>query len=200
VTGTAIVADGLADRARTTHHAILQTLDTRGTRNGHLVKWLGGDAVDGSLSALISPLLVIDPRSPTAEATIRAVEQDLCADGGVYRFRADTFFGGGRWPLLTCFLGLARLASGDQKGALACLTWAAATATPDGDLPEQLDGGLLLHPSDKQQWVDRWGPVATPLLWSHAMVLRLAAELSDSQPPKNPITPVLRSDPDGRLA
>ena len=200
VTDTDIVAEDLAARARATHRAILQVLDTRGTRDGHLVKWLDSDTVDGSLSALISPLLVIDPHSPTAESTIRSMERDLCADGGVYRFRADTFFGGGRWPLLTCFLGLARLASGDRKGALACLTWAAATATPDGDLPEQVDGGLLLHPSDKQQWVDRWGPVATPLLWSHAMVLKLAAELSESHTLQNPITPPAGLRSDGRPA
>jgi hypothetical protein len=43
-------------------------------------------------------------------------------------------------------------------------------------LPEQVDGHLLA-PEYRQEWIDRWGPVATPLLWSHAMVLRLAAEL-----------------------
>ncbi len=31
-------------------------------------------------------------------------------------------------------------------------------------------------------WIDRWGPVATPLLWSHAMVLRLGLELGRLTP------------------
>ena len=28
-----------------------------------------------------------------------------------------------------------------------------------------------------QEWTKRWGPVATPLLWSHAMYVTLATEL-----------------------
>ena len=152
-------------------------LAARGVRDGHLVKWLDGEALDGSLAALVAPLGVLDPSSPVATATVGAIESELLADGGVYRFRADTFYGGGRWPLLTCFLGLARHALGDRDGALACLDWAAGSATPRGDLPEQVDGGLLLAPARRQEWLDRWGSVATPLLWSHAMVLRLAADL-----------------------
>ena len=38
--------------------------------------------------------------------------------------------------------------------------------------------GHLLHPEFEQFWIDKWGPVATPLLWSHAMFLRLEAELA----------------------
>ena len=56
------------------------------------------------------------------------------------------------------------------------LDWAASTATDEGTLPEQV-AGHLLSPEHQQEWIDRWGPVANPLLWSHAMVLRLAAEL-----------------------
>jgi len=97
-------------------------------------------------------------------------------EGGVYRFRADTFFGGGRWPLLSCFLGLAYAAVGQRDEALRLLVWAASTATDTGMLPEQVDGHLLA-PEYREEWLERWGPVATPLLWSHAMVLRLAAEL-----------------------
>jgi len=158
-------------------HGARNLLRARGVRDGHLVKWLDGDALDGSLAALVCPLEVLDPISPLAVSTIAAIESELLADGGVYRFRADTFYGGGRWPLLTCFLGLARHALGDRDGAVACLEWAAGTATPERDLPEQVDGGLLLAPAQRQEWLERWGSVATPLLWSHAMVLRLAADL-----------------------
>ena len=35
----------------------------------------------------------------------------------------------------------------------------------------------LLHPDIAPEWIDRWGPVATPLLWSHGMYLILADEL-----------------------
>jgi len=97
-------------------------------------------------------------------------------DGGVHRFAADTFYGGGQWPLLSCFAGLARAALGDNEGAAAYLAWAMATATESLDLPEQVDRHLLA-PERRQEWIDKWGEVATPLLWSHAMVLRLAKEL-----------------------
>jgi GH15 family glucan-1,4-alpha-glucosidase len=149
---------------------------TEGVSDGHLVKWVGTTAVDGSLASLIAPLGFIDPRSAVARETMLAIERDLTVDRGVHRFVDDTFYGGGQWPLLSCFAGLARLAMGDRDSAAALLAWAAATATPDLDLPEQVDTHLLA-PDRKEEWIDRWGTVATPLLWSHAMVLRLAKEL-----------------------
>ena len=165
-----------ADRATGVVEEIDDLLHTLGTVDGHLTKWLGTAEVDGSLSALIAPLGLIDPQSDLAAATLDSIEREISADGGVYRFRADTFFGGGRWPLLTCFYGLARVARGETVQARAALDWAASAATADGLMPEQVDG-LLLDPSFRQPWIDRWGTVATPLLWSHAMFLRLAAAL-----------------------
>lgn len=165
-----------ADRAAATVASIRVLLEDRGVVEGHLAKWLGSPEVDGSLSALIAPLGLIDPRSELSGATLDAIEREIAAEGGVYRFPADTFFGGGRWPLLTCFYGLGRAAQGETDRAWDALRWAAACATDEGFLPEQVDG-LLLHPEFRQEWVDRWGPVATPLLWSHAMLLRLAAAL-----------------------
>jgi hypothetical protein len=35
----------------------------------------------------------------------------------------------------------------------------------------------LLHPGSRNEWVARWGTVASPLLWSHGMYLILADEL-----------------------
>jgi GH15 family glucan-1,4-alpha-glucosidase len=100
----------------------------------------------------------------------------LEVEGGVYRFRADTYFGGGRWPLLSCFLGLALIARGDRAGALRLLEWVASTADAHGDLPEQTSD-ITLDPSREAEWTERWGTVARPLLWSHAMYVRLAVEL-----------------------
>ena len=169
------------EAALTARAAIDDVLRGAGTADGHLVKWIGDDAVDGSLSALIAPLGVIPAADPLAAGTIAAVERDLSVDGGVHRFRADTFFGGGQWPLLTCFLGLAQSARGDRDSARRSLEWAASTATADLMLPEQVDRHLL-DPSFRQEWIDRWGTVATPLLWSHAMLLRLAVELGEDVP------------------
>ncbi len=165
-------ADLAASTAATIRHFVL----TDGVVDGHLVKWVGSDAVDGSLTSLIAPLRFIPANHPVARATVDAVEADLAVADGVHRFVADTFFGGGQWPLLSCFAGLARSALGEPERAAAYLAWAVSNATDTLDLPEQV-AGHLLAPERKQEWVDRWGDVATPLLWSHAMVLRLAKEL-----------------------
>lgn len=148
----------------------------RGTYDGHLGKWLGSTAVDGSLAAVIAPLGVIEATSPLGLASIRAIESELSVDGGVHRYLLDTFFGGGQWPLLSCFLGLAHARAGNRQAAMRLLSWAAGTETDEGFLPEQVPDHLL-DPSRRDEWVERWGPVATPLLWSHAMLVRLAVEL-----------------------
>jgi isomaltose glucohydrolase len=146
----------------------------RGTVDGHLVKWLGGQAVDASLLACLAPFDVVD--ASTAKATLKKIEADLVVDNGVYRYSEDTFYGGGRWPLLAGFLGLARLRAGDRDGAYEALVWMASAARSYGELPEQVSTRLL-HPTRSAEWVQRWGPVACPLLWSHGMYLVLADEL-----------------------
>lgn len=156
---------------------VLEFILEHGVVDGRLVKWIGNPEADGSLSSLFAPLRVFDPTSELATRTLAAIGRELEVDGGVYRFRADTFFGGGRWPLLSCFKGLAHAARGERDEAQRLLEWAAAQATDTLDLPEQVSDKLL-DPSTEQYWIDRWGPVASPLLWSHAMLLRLNAELS----------------------
>jgi GH15 family glucan-1,4-alpha-glucosidase len=51
------------------------------------------------------------------------------------------------------------------------LDWIEAQAADDGALPEQ--SGDRLRPECYAAWVERWGPPASPLLWSHAMYLIL---------------------------
>lgn len=171
-----LVDEDLAVRTSAEVTAIHRLVAGRGTADGHLIKWLGSTAVDGSLAAAISPLGFIDARSDVGRRTIEVLEAHLTVDGGTHRYLGDTFFGGGQWPLLTCFLGLAHLAAGDRARAEQLFDWVAATRTPDLDLPEQVPGHLIA-PGMRQEWVEKWGPVATPLLWSHAMFLRLGIEL-----------------------
>jgi len=147
----------------------------QGVAEGHLVKWVGTDAVDASLASLIAPLGALDPAEPLSIATLEVLDEQLVAEGGMHRFLADTYFGGGQWPLLSCMLGLAWARAGRRDRALELLRWAASTAH-DGGIPEQVDRHLL-DPSFVEEWVDRWGPSADPLLWSSAMYLRLAVEL-----------------------
>jgi GH15 family glucan-1,4-alpha-glucosidase len=182
-----LVDDALAERVMSESAAVHRLIAGRGTADGHLIKWLGSTAVDGSLAAAIAPLGVVDPDSALARGTIDILEAHLCVEGGVHRYLGDTFFGGGQWPLLSCFLGLAHLAAGDRERAAALFDWAAGAATADLDIPEQV-GDHLIAPGMRQEWVERWGPVATPLLWSHAMFLRLGIELGRITPaPPAPI-------------
>lgn len=156
--------------------AIDALIRSRGVSDGHLAKWLGSTEVDASLVSVIYPLGVFDLDDPLARGTVDAIDHQLNVDGGVHRYLKDTFFGGGQWPLLSCMLGLAFSAMGDRDRALDQLQWAARTVTITGDMPEQVDDHLLF-PDRQQEWIDRWGTVATPLLWSHAMYVRLAVEL-----------------------
>ena len=162
--------------ARSAVQDIRTLIRQEGLSEGHLSKWIGSPEVDASLLAVIRPLGVFPADGSIGAATIAAVDAQLNVGGGVHRYLADTFFGGGQWPLLSCFLGLALLAAGDRDRALGQLRWAASTATAARELPEQVDNHLLA-PQMRQEWLDRWGTVATPLLWSHGMFLRLAAEL-----------------------
>lgn len=155
---------------------IAVTVAERGLSDGHLAKWLGSQEIDASLLAAVYPLSAFPASTSVGARTIEAVDARLNFDGGVHRYLKDTFYGGGQWPLLSCMLGLAFAASGRADRALEQLNWAAGALTPDGFLPEQV-GDHLLDESMRQEWIDRWGTVATPLLWSHAMYIRLAVEL-----------------------
>lgn len=166
---------------RTTVDAIHAAVDRHGTADGHLLKWFGNTGVDASLAATIAPLGFVDAGSPTARHTVDILDAHLCVNGGVHRYLGDTFFGGGQWPLLSCFLGLAHLALGDVHEASDLYEWASATATEVLELPEQVDGHLIA-PGMQQYWVDRWGPAARPLLWSHAMLLKLGLALGRVTP------------------
>src|SRR5690606_3021118 len=139
-----------------------------GLVDGRLAKWLGATAVDASLLAVVYPMRVIEPTSAIGLSTIAAIDAELNVGGGVHRYRADTFFGGGQWPLLSCMLGLAFSAAGLPDRARGQLRWSAGTADDAGLMPEQVPDHLL-DSSKRQEWVDRWGPVAKPLLWTHAM-------------------------------
>lgn len=177
----AVSASGIldSDRRRRAIHAsesIRSTIIERGISDGHLAKWLGSADVDASTLSAVAPFAVFPASGEIGAATLDAVDRALNVGGGVHRYLDDTFFGGGQWPLLSCFLGLSYAARGDRAGALRQLSWAAATADGTGALPEQV-AQHLLAPSMTQEWVDRWGPVAQPLLWSHAMFIRLAVEV-----------------------
>jgi GH15 family glucan-1,4-alpha-glucosidase len=162
--------------AEQTADAAARLVRERGTVDGHLVKWIGSSAVDASLAALIAPLRVVPGDGDLGRATLDELERQLVVDGGAHRFTTDTYYGGGQWPLLSCFVGLAELDAGNPARARELLDWAAGTVRESGTMPEQVDDHLI-DPTYVAEWVERWGPSADPLLWSHAMFLRLAVQL-----------------------
>lgn len=162
--------------ARESAAAVEDFIRLHGVREGHLIKWLGSDTVDASLASLIAPLGLIGASSPLGASTIAELDRQLVVDGGMHRFLADTYFGGGQWPLLSCFQGLAWLRAGDRERALELLRWSAGTVRESGTMPEQV-ADHLLDASFLDEWNQKWGTSADPLLWSYAMYLRLALEL-----------------------
>lgn len=176
VGATGLLSTARATLAAETAHACRELVLARGVAAGHLTKWVGTDDVDGSLPACIVPFGLLQPGEPLATETLRAVADHLDTGGGVHRFREDVFYGGGQWPLLSALLGWNLARSGDTYGAVRHLVWVAQHADDAGELPEQASDELL-HPDSRAEWVQRWGDVATPLLWSHGMYLILVDEL-----------------------
>jgi isomaltose glucohydrolase len=120
------------------------------------------DRVDGSLLFIGTPDLVA------------WVEESLVSPGGgVWRHLEDEYYGGGEWLLLTAMLGLVQYARAEE-----CLRWIEGHATREGLLPEQSQDHLQ-RPGRYLPWVERWGEPPCPLLWSHAMYLRLHHALRD---------------------
>lgn len=151
-------------------------INQNGQIDGRLVKWIDGQGLDASLLSLFEPFEFLDARSDIGRTTIAAIAAQL-GTFGTYRHAEDDYYGGGRWPLLSCFLGLCYVELGDFAGALEILRWVAGTANQANELPEQIDGNLL-HPSSRRDWIEKWGEPAIPLLWSHAMFLHLYATLN----------------------
>lgn len=161
----------------------------RGVREGHLVKHIDPQeraaaagrqrtvAVDASLIGVATPYGLVLPNEPLMRATVTRIEADLHRPGGgVYRYLADTYYGGGEWVLLAAWLGWYYVEVGERGRARGLLQWIEAQADGDGCLPEQVSDHLLA-PDRYAEWEARWGPVAQPLLWSHAMYLILCRAL-----------------------
>lgn len=145
--------------------------------DGHLMKFIGNAEVDASLLWAAVPFDLVAVHDPRFLKTLQKIERDLCGPGGgVYRYRKDTYFGGGQWLLLTCWLAWVYVKLERKGEARNLLAWVEAQMQPNGHLPEQVEHHAL-DATHYQPWVDRWGTSACPLLWSHAMYLIAATEL-----------------------
>ena len=153
--------------AQDVHAFILE----EGVNDKHFVKYIGMNAVDASLLGLAVPYQVVGLEDPLMKCTVEQIEAKLrVAGGGVHRYSWDTYYGGGEWILLSAWLAWYYVGIGDRDQARALQEWIASQAAPNGDLPEQTPHNLI-DPTSLEPWIHQRGPIATPLLWSHAMLM-----------------------------
>jgi GH15 family glucan-1,4-alpha-glucosidase len=157
--------------------------------------------VDASTLWLSTPFRVVEPTDPSFMRTVTTIEEQLSLAGGIRRYPTDVFFGSGAWPVLTASLGWHYLTIGDLEGARRCHQWISERFDDEGRLGEQF-GGELRDAPHYHEWVERWGPPAQDLTWSHAMyvVLSIALENFDGSNEGGVIFPLVgesRSDPRG---
>lgn len=186
------VAAGLRGAARIlddpepaeTAAAVLARVRERGlTTEGSLAKHEGVEAVDGSALLVLGSLGPFRPDDPVVAATLRRVESDLVADGGgVHRYLHDGYYGGGLWVVLAGALARIHALAGNADRAREVLGWVERSADEDGALPEQVSTHLR-KPDLLRVWESRWGPVARPLLWSHAMHVLARSAVDQPEPP-----------------
>lgn len=129
--------------------------------------------VDSSLVGVALPYQVLPLDDPLILTTIQAIEADLHRPGGgIYRYRADVYYGGGEWLLLSAWLGWYYAWVGRLEQARALAEWIEAQESAAGFLAEQVSE-YTLSPNDYEPWLKKWGAIASPLLWSHAMYIIL---------------------------
>jgi len=164
--------DELVSSADDVAGTCLTLVRERGTHEDRLAKWLDGTDLDASLLAVSALYDVLPLEDPLVVRTVEEVERRLTR-GGVHRYETDTFYGGGQWPVLGSLLAWHHARTGDHARAAQLLDWVVSTADRDLLLPEQVPP--LLASEVLEEWLERWGPSAHPLLWSHGMFLGAVA-------------------------
>jgi isomaltose glucohydrolase len=150
---------------------VREELVSRYVTSGYVGLSPGDARVDSSILWLGVPFGVFPPDDPLVAATVDEVKKQLIGPtGGVYRYRGDTYYGGGEWLLLSSSLAWHESVTGSTESARELRSWVRAQARDNGDLPEQVTSASQFA-GEVEPWLERWGPVATPLLWSHAMFL-----------------------------
>jgi len=177
----AAIAAGLRAASRMTgqncfDHTADDILDFVGERcviGGSFVKGVGDDRVDGSLLSLAVPFGLVKLTDSTFSNTLGRIRDELSSpSGGIRRYLGDQYYGGGPWILLTAWLGWCDRLNHHDDAYGEAVRWVEKQAGKEGTLPEQ----VLAEPQSPEwvnRWVERWGSVADPLLWSHANYLLL---------------------------
>jgi len=165
-----------SDRYTAAAARVLREIESTCVADGAFVKGPADRRVDASLLSLATPFDLVPVDDARMVATVDRVRAELVTPtGGVRRYVGDSYYGGSPWLLLTAWFGWHARRCGRPDEALAARRWVEARAGELGRLAEQ-DVSEPQDPATVAEWERRWGPVADPLLWSHAMYLLLVAE------------------------
>lgn len=162
---------------KTVWREVVDFILRRLTANGRFVKSTSNFGVDSSLCWASAPFGLFDNENPLVINTVEEIERTLVFDGGAKRYIQDTYYGGGSWILLSAYLAQWYAGTGQIEKARAVMSWIESNANQNGELPEQVPEHLL-DEEMYRPWVERWGNIACPLLWSHAGYISLSKELS----------------------
>ena len=155
-------------------------LDSR-DEDGAFPKFIGGTSTDANSLWLTIPYGVFDVNHPSIVKTVANIEKKLLVNGGVKRYLEDVYYGGGKWIILTCWLGLYYAKAGRLDDAQELLNWVSEQADDNNHFPEQVLEDLNF-PEYKDLWEEKWWAESpSPLLWSHAMYLMLVKELDTAK-------------------
>ena len=174
----------LAARAVEVAERCASLIRTEGVRDGHLVKWLGGTEVDASLLAVAAVYDVLPLDDPLVTATVAAIEARL-VDGGVHRYEADTFYGGGQWPVLAALLAWHHSRAGNVERAAALLDWVGRDGRRRLAAPRA--GGAAAGARGARRVARALGPERAP-----AAVVARHVPRCRGRPSRAPLTPVRR--------
>lgn len=155
-------------------------IDSQVEGEGVYRKFIGTKMVDANLLGISTPYRMVAPGHPVMAATADQIKQDLVRDDGLHRYVEDTYYGGGAWVLLSAWLGWYWVERGEYERARELLAWVEDQADEKGWLPEQVPVDLN-DPAYYPIWRERWGEIAKPLLWSHAMYLILVEKLGSAE-------------------
>ena len=147
-------------------------IETKLVKNGRLIKSSLNDTVDSSLIWGVVPFRLWEPEDPLIKNTLSEIEQKLLYNGGLKRYGDDTYYGGGSWLLLSSNLADYYKEIGKMQGFQKIKDWIERKGTIHHELPEQIPE-YLINDQYYAHWVEKWGTIATPLLWSHANYLKL---------------------------
>ncbi|MFO7545632.1 MAG: glycoside hydrolase family 15 protein [Trueperaceae bacterium] len=168
--GLRAISDPYLPRAAEGAERVRTMVLTECVRDGRFVKCIGNPAVDASLLWLSTPFALVPDTDPRMVATVARIEADLLHGGGVRRYAADTYYGGGEWIILSAWLAWHKARVGAHDQARSLMAWVEAQREEDGGLPEQVPGASV-NERFLEHWTRRWGPAASPLAWSHAMAI-----------------------------